>query len=94
MMEKITAKKGIFSMDFLFLIFSLKLLMSIAFPRSAVAVVVTFLVFFATVFADKNPRFTFLNLDAKHSLVIGLAGGAGFGFHDNDLLMKKINTTE
>jgi hypothetical protein len=55
--------------------------MTIAFPRAAIAVIGQSLHFFATVFADKNPYFTFLNLHPKKRRFLDFAKRTYLRFH-------------
>ena len=55
--------------------------MPIAFPSTAVTVIRRILSLFTTGFADKNPRFSFLNLNPKKGCCFDFTERAWFRFH-------------
>jgi hypothetical protein len=55
--------------------------MPIPFPRATVAVVGEGLGIFTTFFTNEQPRFSFLDLNAKKRRFFDLAKGTYFGFH-------------
>jgi hypothetical protein len=62
--------------------------MPIPFPSTTIAIIGQVLGFFAARFADKNPRFTFLDLHSEKRRFFGFAESADFSFHSQNLFIK------